>query len=137
MDQQKQIAINELLLKRDEEFQRIAEIERRINGELDAQGYPFELPFPMLSLERRKRPAKKKKPTKKSVSLKALPFDDACYKVCGTLNEEPYEEIHQSKKLVELMLVSFSENKWIEEVYVQDKANGSEDLIWSLELSHS
>ncbi|MFC1467774.1 hypothetical protein ACFLQY_03690 [Verrucomicrobiota bacterium] len=104
MEKPRKIQLHEKLLEREEQFARVHSLEQQIMGILGEQPYPFELRDDLPSLQKRKKPKKKKDVKHKVARLRKLTDDEAAYRVTYLQGMEERTELHQLAAPIELLI---------------------------------
>jgi len=104
MEKPRKIQLHEKLLAREEQFVRVHSLEQQILGILIDRPYPFELRDDLPSLQKRKKPKKKKVVKHKVTRLRKLADDEAAYRVTYLQGMDERTELHQLAAPIELLI---------------------------------
>lgn len=104
MEKPRKIQLHEKLLEREEQFARVHSLEQQILGILVDQPYPFELRDDLPSLQKRKKPKKKKSVKHKAARIRKLAENETAYRVTYLQGMEERTELHQNAAPIELLI---------------------------------
>lgn len=104
MEKPRKIQLHEKLLAREEQFARVHSLEQQILGILVDRPYPFELRDDLPSLQKRKKPTKKKNVKHKAVRLRKLTENETAYRVTYLQGTEERVEQHLIAAPIELLI---------------------------------
>ncbi|MDF7800181.1 hypothetical protein P4C99_11950 [Pontiellaceae bacterium B1224] len=102
-----QIQINQKLMEREDRLVELFDLERQINGILGGEPYPLAPPDTLPSLQKRKKPKKRKAAPKKATALRVRKLDpetESAYRIEYRQNDETCIEIHTDPRPLALLL---------------------------------
>ncbi|MDF7807806.1 hypothetical protein P4E94_10190 [Pontiellaceae bacterium B12219] len=131
-----QIQINQKLMEREDRLVEVFDLERQINGILGGEPYPLAPPDTLPSLQKRKKPKKRKAASKKAAPLRVRKLDpetESAYRIEYRQNDETCIEIHTDPRPLALLLNTELPTVGIDRIEtVQPAENGEWTVVETL-----